>query len=125
MPREKRVFVDESGINTWLHREKGRAPRGEQVQDAIPGKKFERINIIGALCHGKYHGVMCYKHATDGAFFESWFADVLLKTIAHGKNYTVILDNAPFHNKKRLKKLARGKVRLLFLPPYSPDYNPI
>jgi len=33
-----------------LHREKGRAPRGERVPDVIPGKKFERINIIGALC---------------------------------------------------------------------------
>jgi transposase len=35
------------------------------------------------------------------------------------------MDNAGFHRKKRLRKLARGKVRLLFLPPYSPDYNPI
>ena len=35
------------------------------------------------------------------------------------------MDNAPFHRKARLRKLARGKVRLLFLPPYSPDYNPI
>jgi transposase len=35
------------------------------------------------------------------------------------------MDNAPFHRKKRLRKLARGKARLLFLPPYSPDYNPI
>jgi transposase len=35
------------------------------------------------------------------------------------------MDNASFHRKKKLRKLARGKVRLLFLPPYSPDYNPI
>jgi len=125
VPQEKRVFVDESGINTCLHREKGRALRGEQVQDVIPGKKFERINIIGALCDGEYHGVMCYKHTANSDFFENWFADVLLKTIPHGKNYTVILDNAPFHCKKRLRVLARGKVRLLFLPPYSPDYNSI
>ena len=125
MPQEKRVFVDESGIKTCLHREKGRAPRGERVHDVIPGKKFERINIIGALCHGKYHGVMCYKHTTNSEFFENWFANVLLKTIPRGKNYTVIMDNASFHCKTRLRKLARGKVRLLFLPPYSPDYNSI
>ena len=125
MPRKKRVFVDESGVNTCLHREKGRALRGEQVHDVIPGKKFERINVIGALCHGEYHGVMCYKHTTNSAFIEDWFANVLLKTIPHGKHYTVILDNAPFHRKRRLRKLARGKVRLLFLPPYSPDYNSI
>jgi transposase len=41
------------------------------------------------------------------------------------KGCTAILDNAAFHPKERLRKLARGKVRLLFLPPYSPDYNPI
>ena len=41
------------------------------------------------------------------------------------KGYTAIMDNAKFHPKKRLYKLARGKVRLLFLPPYSPEYNPI
>ena len=125
MPQEKRVFVDESGINTSLHREKGRAPRGEQVHDVIPGKKFARINIIGAVCHGEYHGVMCYQHTTTSDFFENWFANVLLQTIPDGKHYTVILDNASFHCKKRLQKLARGKVRLLFLPPYSPDYNSI
>jgi transposase len=47
----------------------------------------------------------------------------LLKEIPKG--YTVIMDNAGFHCKKRLRKLAWGKARLLFLPPYSPDYNPI
>ena len=125
MPREKRVFVDESGINTCLHREKGRAPRGERVHDVIPGRKYERVNVIGALCDGEYHGIMCYKHTTTGEFFEKWFAGVLLEAIPHGMNYTVILDNASFHCKKRLQKLARGKVRLLFLPPYSPDYNSI
>jgi len=35
------------------------------------------------------------------------------------------MDNAKFHRKKKLRKMARGKIRLLFLPPYSPDYNPI
>ncbi|MDR2477104.1 MAG: transposase [Treponema sp.] len=39
------------------------------------------------------------------------------------KGHTVIMDNTPFHRKNRLRKLDRGKVRLLFMPPYSPDYN--
>jgi transposase len=47
----------------------------------------------------------------------------LLKIIPKGS--TAIMDNARFHNKERLQKIARGKARLLFLPPYSPDYNPI
>jgi len=56
-------------------------------------------------------------------FFEDWFENHLLKEIPKG--HTVIMDNAKFHSKERLQKLARGKARLLFLPPYSPDYNPI
>jgi putative transposase len=47
----------------------------------------------------------------------------LLGEIPNG--YTAIMDNARFHRKKELRKIARGKARLLFLPPYSPDYNPI
>jgi transposase len=56
-------------------------------------------------------------------FFEQWFADRPLKALPKG--YSVIMDNASLHRKKELRKLARGKARLLFLPPYSPDYNPI
>ena len=81
------------------------------------------MNIIGALCNGEYYGIECYKHTTNSEFFENWFSGCLLKEIPAGN--TVIMDNAKFHNKERLRKLARGKVRLLFLLPYSPDYNPI
>ena len=53
----------------------------------------------------------------------TWFKDCLLEKIPKG--CTVIMDNASFHRKSTLRKIARGNVRLLFLPPYSPDYNPI
>jgi putative transposase len=66
-------------------------------------------------------GIECYSHTTDGDFFESWFTDYILNVFPKG--YTAIMDNARFHRKNKLRKLARGKVRLLFLPPYSPDYN--
>jgi transposase len=106
-----------------LQREFGRAPRGEPVEDVKSGKKFERVNVIAAVCLTVYFAVKCYKHATNSVFFEDWFENCLLKEIPKG--YTVIMDNASFHRKKRLRELARAKVRLLFLPPYSPDYNPI
>jgi len=63
----------------------------------------------------------CYRQTTKGEFFENWFENKLLKEIPKG--YTVIMDNAAFHRKEKLRKIARGKARLLFLPPYSPDYN--
>ena len=123
VPRKKRVYVDESGINTWLQREYGRALRGVQVEDVKRGSKFDRINVIGAQGYEKYYGIECYRQATDGEFFEYWFKNSLLKEIPKG--HTIIMDNAKFHRKVELRKLARGKARLLFLPAYSPDYNPI
>ena len=117
--------MDESGINVYLQREYARAPRGQQIEDVKRGNQYERVNIIGALCKGKYYGIKCYKQTTEAEFFEYWFEEYILKQIPNGYGYTIIMDNARFHRKKKLCKLARGKVRLLFLPPYSPDYNPI
>ena len=97
--------------------------RGQKVEGIKMGSRFERVNVIGALCNNEHIAVECYKHTTDSAYFEDWFENYFLKEIPKG--CTAIMDNASFHPKGRLRKLARGKVRLLFLPPYSPDYNPI
>ena len=123
IPYKKRVYVDESGINTYLQREHGRALRGEQIKDVRRGKRFERVNVIGALCTGKHYAIECYKGVTDGDFFRDWFKECLLEETPKG--YTIIMDNARYHRKEELRTLARRRVRLLFLPPYSPDYNPI
>ena len=106
-----------------MQREYGRSLRGAIIEDVKCGKKFERKNITGALCNHEYYAVECYGHSTDSTYFENWFERCLLPGLPKG--HTVIMDNAPFHRKERLRKLARGKARLLFLPPYSPDYNPI
>jgi len=106
-----------------LQRDYARSPRGTTIEDTKRGKKFERFNIIGARCDGKYYSIECYNQNTDSAFFECWFETFLLEEIPKGSS--VILDNASFHRKKVLRKIARGKARLIFLPPYSPDYNPI
>ncbi|MDR1220527.1 MAG: transposase [Treponema sp.] len=117
------MYVDESGIHTCLRREYARAPRGEAIEDVKRGNHFERVNVIGALCKGAYFAIECYQRSIDGAFFERWFKDCLLSEIPKG--HTIIMGNARFHRKTKLRELARGKARLLFLPPYSPDYNPI
>ena len=106
-----------------LQREYAGAPRGQIIEDVKRGKKVERVNVIGALCNEEYFAIECYKQTTNSEFFEAWFEGCLLKEIPKG--CTVIMDNATFHRKKHLSKLATGKTRLLFLPPYSPDYNPI
>ena len=88
----------------------------------IPGHRYDRVNVIGTLCDGVYYGIECYRHSTDAEFFEAWF-NKMVDELPSG--CTVIMDNASFHRKKHLRRLARGRVRLLFLPPYSPEFNKI
>jgi len=93
------------------------------------GKKYQRTNVVAgqfeAEC-GKiiYVAPFCYTETMTGAFFDNWFKTKLVKSVPKGS--TIIMDNAPFHRKKKLKNLARRHgVKLLFLPAYSPDFNPI
>lgn len=103
--------------------------RGVKVDDAKRGKKFERTNVISARIKNangevKHYATLCYTQNTDSAFFEEWFRKSLVKSIARGS--TIILDRASFHRKTKLKNLARRHgMKILFLPAYSPDLNPI
>lgn len=66
----------------------------------------------------------CYSENTNSELFENWFRKSLVKAIPKGSY--IIMDNASFHRKTRLKNLARRHgMKILFLPPYSPDFNPI
>jgi transposase len=118
------IYVDECGINQYYQRGYGRAPVGIRVESVKSGKKLRRTNVIAALWGKKHIAVQCYNHTTNARFFEDWFEFELLAVIPHGS--LIIMDNASFHRKKSLYKIAqRYGVHVLFLPPYSPDYNPI
>jgi transposase len=98
--------------------------RGTKVEDTKRGKRSKRINVIAGLCNGKHLAVESYAHTTNSKFFEHWFVHCLLKEVPEG--CTIIMDNARFHPKLKLRELAdKAGVKLLFLPTYSPDLNPI
>ena len=91
----------------------------------VSGRNRKLQNIIGALCNGRHIGVESYAHTTTALFFEGWFARLLCLL---PRGCTIILDNASFHRKLALEEIikkSRRKITLLFLPPYSPDLNPI
>ena len=118
------IYVDESGIDKEMNREYGRAPRGEPVYGEVRGRKFERTNVIAGKCAGKIVAPGEYKCTTDHRLFEAWFSGALLREAKPGS--VIVLDNATFHRKKALKKLVEfAGCSVLFLPPYSPDLNPI
>jgi len=118
------VYVDEAGIDQYLFREYVRAPRGQTVIGKVSGKKYKRTNIVAGICCGQWVAPMQYSHSTDSDLFEFWFEHCLLKEIGRGKY--IVLDNATFHRKARLREIAQSKkCKLIFPPPYSPDLNPI
>jgi hypothetical protein len=103
--------------------------RGKKVENTKRGRKFERLNVVAAQHfdekgNSKILLPLCYKHTTTADFFESWFEGVLW--FCEGGGYTIVMDNAAFHRKTLLYyKAGFSDNNLIFLPPYSPDFNKI
>lgn len=90
----------------------------------MSGKKLERTNIAAAKYGDKIVAPMTYDGTTDSILFECWFEKMLLKSIP--RDSVIILDNATFRRKSKLYALAeKAHCEILFLPPYSPELNPI
>jgi transposase len=124
LPAATLVYIDECGIDQYLYREYAYSLRGKKVIAKISGKKFKRTNIVAGICCGRWIAPLTYSGTTDSILFAYWFEQCLLKEAKLGS--TFILDNATFHRKSVLPALAeRYGCRVLFLPPYSPELNPI
>lgn len=116
--------MDESGVNLALTRLFGRAPRGERVTDAVPQNYGENVTVLGALSASGIEALMTVNGATDGEVFLVFVREVLSPTLSAGD--IVIWDNLGAHRSQAVREAveARGAT-VMFLPPYSPDMNPI
>ncbi|MCI9669807.1 MAG: IS630 family transposase, partial [Oscillospiraceae bacterium] len=124
IPPEKIAYVDECGIDTYLYRKYGYAVRGQPVFGHIRGRKYKRCGIVAAKTADKILAPLQYSGTMDSALFELWFSNQLLPSL--NKGTIIVMDNASFHSRKRLVCVAQNaECRLLFLPPYSPELNPI
>ena len=124
IPPEKIAYVDECGIDTYLYREYGYALRGQQVFGQISGRKYQRCGIVAAKMGDRILAPFQYSGTMDSSLFEFWFSNQLLPSLDKGT--VVVMDNASFHSKRRLFSVAQNAgCNLLFLPPYSPELNPI
>jgi transposase len=118
------VYVDESGIDCYLHRSHGWAHIGSKVIGESSGRRFARESFIAAKCGGKIIAPMCFTGTCDTDLYNLWLETFLIPELIPGQ--VVIMDNAAFHKSQKTKELIDGaKCRLIFLPPYSPDLNPI
>jgi hypothetical protein len=123
IPEDKRVYIDETGKNTGLDRTHGYAPRGEVVEGTTHGRRPEKLNIVAAKCGETIIEPHEYGCTMNSRFFEFWF---MLLLLVMGEGYWFIMDNATFHRRTVLRNMAEAAgCHVLFLPKYSPDFNPI
>jgi transposase len=118
------VYIDETGFDEYYSRKYGYSKRGQRIIGKEYGRKLFRTNLVAGLVNGKIIAEKLYRENTSCLLFEDWFKHNLLPQVK--KKSVIVLDNATFHRKKVLKALAKKrKCHVLFLPPYSPDLNPI
>ena len=118
------VYIDETGFDEYYSRKYGYSKRGHRIIGKEYGRKMYRTNLVAGLANGRIVAEKLYKENTSYTLFEDWFKNELLPQVK--KNSVIVLDNATFHRKAALQELAKKrKCHMLFLPPYSPDLNPI
>lgn len=123
-PKENLVYIDESGIDTYLNNPWVYSIRGKQVYGEVSGKRYDRESFIAAKVGTEVIAPMCFKGTCNTEVFNIWIKNVLIPELKPGQ--IVIMDNATFHKSKKTKELIESVgCSILFLPPYSPDLNPI
>jgi len=117
-------FLDEAGSNIAMTRLYGRAAPGERVVDNAPQNYGENITMLATLSLDGISAPMTVAGAVDGVVFRTYVEAVLAPTLTEGD--IVIMDNLGAHKVAGVSQLieARG-ARVIYLPPYSPDLNPI
>ncbi|MBA3806635.1 MAG: IS630 family transposase [Acidobacteria bacterium] len=119
------IFVDEAGVNTAMTRRFARAPRGERACESVPRNYGEQTSVISALSLRRgLLATMTVTGAVDTLCFDAYVARVLSPHLRRGD--VVVLDNLGAHKASCLEQVAEARgARVLWLPPYSPDYSPI
>jgi len=117
------IFLDESGVTTQMTRLWGRAPRGERVAEGTPGGHWQTLTMLGAMsCAGLVATTI--PSPTDGEVFLAYVEQVLCPVLKPGQ--AVVMDNLSAHKVRGVReRIEAAGAKLFYLPPYSPDFNPI
>ncbi len=118
------IFIDESGVDLALTRLRGRAPRGKRAHGKRPSKRGKRVSMISAISLEKVLTNVNLLGSSDGLTFEAFIHRQLVPQLWQGA--CVIMDNCSIHKGKAIRDCIEAVgARLIFLPPYSPDFSPI
>ena len=124
---ERLVFLDECGVLTTLSRLHGRSPRGQRACASAPFGHWTRVTVLGALGAGGIVGAMSVQAATSAAVFHAYLDQVLLPELRRTKpDAVLVMDNLAAHKTMCIRALLDASgFAYRYLPPYSPDLNPI
>jgi transposase len=118
------VFIDETWAKTNMTRLRGWSPRGAKLLAKVPHGHWQTLTFIAALRHDRIDAPLVLDGPINGESFLAWVEQMLVPTLAPGD--IVIMDNLGSHKGLAVRRVIRaGGAHLLFLPPYSPDLNPI
>jgi transposase len=118
------IFIDESGINLAMTRLFARSGRGERARGKRPSKRGQNVSLIGAISLNGLLTQIALLGSIDGLTFEAFIAQRLVPKLWKGA--CVILDNCSIHLGEDIEAWIRNAgARLIYLPPYSPDFSPI
>lgn len=121
---EKLVYLDESGVNTDMTRIYGRAVGGARAVDKAPLNTPVNTTILSSIKLNGETAYTTYSGGTTGEKFVDYLKNVLIPTLNKGD--VIIMDNMRSHHVKEVKEtIENAGMDLLYLPPYSPDFNPI
>jgi transposase len=119
-----KVYIDQTGMGDDERPRRGYSKKGTLCVGIKPAFAQERMSLMAALKDGKILEPLAYKGTCNAALVEEWLEKRLLPTLPKGS--VLILDNAPFHRKKIITKLALNfECTVQWLPPYSPTLNKI
>ena len=118
------IFIDETGATTKMARLRGRAPKGERCKAAIPHGHWKTTTLAAGLRLTGLAAPMLIDGPMDGDAFRAYVAQVLVPELSRGD--IVIMDNLPAHRVDGVREtIEAAGAALLYLPPYSPDFNPV
>lgn len=118
------LFVDECGTHTSLAPVYGYCPKGERLRLSVPRNRGKNTTLLASMSLEGMGPSMAVNGSTTAEVFEAYLEHVLLPEVHEGQ--VVIMDSLPAHKPNRVRELIEGRgCELLYLPSYSPDYNPI
>ena len=118
------MFIDETGVSTKMARLRGRALRGERCRSPVPHGHWKTTTLVAALTLCRLIAPMTLDGPMNGAAFLAYVEQMLVPALRSGQ--IVVMDNLPAHKVAGVRRaIDAAGARLWFLPPYSPDFNPI